>query len=105
MDAPPAAAAAADAPAAGPLPSQTLYVSNLNEKIKKGALKKSLYTLFSSHGRIIAVSASRTSSLRGQAWVVFGDVPSAAAASRQLQGFPLYDRPLVRGPEGSGGAR
>ena len=77
-------------------PSQTLYVQNLNMKIKKAELKKALYGLFTSHGRIVAISLSRTERLLGQAWVVFSDVPSAAAAKRQLQGFPLYDRPMVR---------
>jgi len=28
-------------------PSQTLYINNLNEKIKKNALKKALYIAFS----------------------------------------------------------
>ena len=77
-------------------PSQTLYVSNLNEKIKKAELKKTLYGLFTSHGRIVDISLQRTERLLGQAWIIFADVPSAAAAKRQLQGFPLYDRPLVR---------
>ena len=31
-------------------PSQTVYVNNLNEKIKKDALKKSLYSVFSQRG-------------------------------------------------------
>lgn len=91
------AASGASAPAIEE-PTQTLYVQNLNEKVKKGALKKSLYTLFASHGRIVTIYATRTPALRGQAWVVFTDIASAAAAKRQLQGSPLYDRPLVRAP-------
>jgi U2 small nuclear ribonucleoprotein B'' len=77
-------------------PSQSVYVANLNMKIKKGAMKKALYALFTAHGRIVSIALQRTEHLLGQAWVTFADIPSAAAAKRQLQGFPLYDRPLVR---------
>jgi hypothetical protein len=38
----------------------------------------------------------KSAALRGQAWVVFSDVPSATSALRALQGFNLYDRPMVR---------
>lgn len=38
----------------------------------------------------------KTTRLRGQAWVVFADVPSATSALRSLQGFTFYDRPLAR---------
>ena len=40
--------------------------------------------------------ASKTKSLRGQAWVVFEDVASATSALRQMQGFPFYDKNMVR---------
>lgn len=38
----------------------------------------------------------KSAALRGQAWVVFADVPSATSALRALQGFNFYDRPMVR---------
>jgi len=69
-------------------------VNNLADKVKKAALKKALFGAFSAHGRVVAVVASKTADLRGQAWVSFADVPAAAAALRALQGFPLYDKPL-----------
>jgi U2 small nuclear ribonucleoprotein B'' len=51
---------------------------------------------YSAFGRVLDVVCLKTSALRGQAWVVFADVPSATSALRALQGFNFYDRPLVR---------
>jgi hypothetical protein len=36
-------------------PSQTIYINNLNEKVKKAALKKSLYAVFSQFGSIVDI--------------------------------------------------
>ena len=36
-------------------PNQTLYINNLNEKVKKSALKKSLYAVFSQFGGIVEI--------------------------------------------------
>ncbi|EPS58040.1 spliceosomal protein, partial [Genlisea aurea] len=57
-------------------------------------LKRSLYALFSQFGRIVDIVALKTSKLRGQAWVVFSDVPAASNAVRQMQSFPFYDKPM-----------
>ncbi|XP_068634629.1 U2 small nuclear ribonucleoprotein B''-like [Aristolochia californica] len=75
-------------------PNQTIYVRNLNEKMKKEELKRSLYALFSQYGRILDVVALMTPKLRGQAWVVFSEVTAASAAVRQMQSFPFYDKPM-----------
>ena len=77
-------------------PNQTLYVNNLNEKLKKPALKKALFAVFSQFGRILDIVALKTLKMRGQAFVVFADVTSASNALRQMQGFPFYDKPMVR---------
>ncbi|GAB4860224.1 U2 small nuclear ribonucleoprotein B'' [Ancistrocladus abbreviatus] len=75
-------------------PNQTIYIKNLNEKVKKEELKRSLYCLFSQYGRILDVIALKTSKLRGQAWVVFSEVTAASNAVRQMQNFPFYDKPM-----------
>ncbi|CAN6467163.1 unnamed protein product [Victoria cruziana] len=75
-------------------PNQTIYIKNLNEKVKKEELKRSLYAVFSQFGRILDVVALKTSKLRGQAWVVFSEVTAASAAVRQMQSFPFYDKPM-----------
>ncbi|KAJ8608428.1 hypothetical protein CTAYLR_010330 [Chrysophaeum taylorii] len=75
-------------------PNQTVYINNLNEKIKKEVLKKSLYSVFSQFGKILDIVCCRGIRLRGQAWVVFAEVGSATNALRQMQGFPFYDKPM-----------
>nr|XP_043636534.1 U2 small nuclear ribonucleoprotein B'' [Erigeron canadensis] len=75
-------------------PNQTIYVKNLNEKVKKEELKRSLYALFSQYGRILDVVALKTVKLRGQAWIVFSEVTAASNAVRQMQNFPFYDKPM-----------
>lgn len=76
-------------------PNQTIYIRNLNEKVKKEELKRSLYCLFSQYGRILDVIALKTEKLRGQAWVVFSEVTAASNAVRQMQRFPFYDKPMM----------
>ncbi|KAL8101154.1 U2 small nuclear ribonucleoprotein B'' isoform X1 [Apium graveolens] len=75
-------------------PNQTIYIKNLNEKVKKEELKRSLYALFSQYGRILDIVALKTPKLRGQAWLVFSEVTAASNAVRQMQNFPFYDKPM-----------
>ncbi|RDD44690.1 U1 small nuclear ribonucleoprotein A [Trichoplax sp. H2] len=75
-------------------PNQTLYVNNLNEKVKKEELKKSLYAIFSQFGAILDIIAMKTLKMRGQAFVVFEDISSATNALRAMQGFPFYEKPM-----------
>tara|TARA_R110002050_G_scaffold180511_1_gene314113 strand:- start:515 stop:739 length:225 start_codon:yes stop_codon:yes gene_type:complete len=46
-------------------PSQTLYIANLREKVKKEELKKALYAIFSQFGPILDVVALKTARMRG----------------------------------------
>ncbi|XP_046371694.1 U1 small nuclear ribonucleoprotein A-like [Haliotis rufescens] len=75
-------------------PNHTVYINNLNEKIKKDELKKSLYAIFSQFGQILDIVALKTLKMRGQAFVIFKDINSAANAMRSMQGFPFYDKPM-----------
>lgn len=75
-------------------PNNTIYVNNLNEKIKKEELKKSLYAIFSQFGQIINIVALKTLKMRGQAFVIFKEISSATNALRSMQGFPFYDKPM-----------
>eukprot|EP00099_Drosophila_melanogaster_P014472 NP_511045.1 sans fille [Drosophila melanogaster] len=76
------------------LPNQTIYINNLNEKIKKEELKKSLYAIFSQFGQILDIVALKTLKMRGQAFVIFKEIGSASNALRTMQGFPFYDKPM-----------
>jgi len=75
-------------------PNHTIYINNLNEKVKKEELKKSLYAIFSQFGPILDIVSLKTLKLRGQAWVVFKEINSATNALRSMQGFPFYDKPM-----------
>ncbi|KEH30885.1 RNA recognition motif [Medicago truncatula] len=72
---------------ANPEPAQnmTIYINNLNEKIKIDELKKSLHAVFSQFKKILEVLAFKTLIHKGQAWVIFEDVTSASNALRQMQ--------------------
>lgn len=74
--------------------NHTIYINNLNEKIKKDELKKSLYAIFSQFGQILDILVSRSLKMRGQAFVIFKEVSSATNALRSMQGFPFYDKPM-----------
>jgi len=75
-------------------PNHTIYINNLNEKIKKEDLKKSLYAIFSQFGNILEIVALKTLKMRGQAFVVFKDITAASTAVKSMQGFPFYDKPM-----------
>uniref|UniRef100_A0A3Q1AN29 U1 small nuclear ribonucleoprotein A n=1 Tax=Amphiprion ocellaris TaxID=80972 RepID=A0A3Q1AN29_AMPOC len=74
--------------------NHTIYINNLNEKIKKDELKKSLYAIFSQFGQILDILVARYLKMKGQAFVIFKEVNSASNALRSMQGFPFYDKPM-----------
>lgn len=74
--------------------NHTIYINNLNEKIKKDELKKSLYAIFSQFGQILDILVARNIKMKGQAFVIFKEVNSASNALRSMQGFPFYDKPM-----------
>lgn len=76
-------------------PSHTIYINNLNEKVKKDELKKSLYAIFSQFGQILDIVALKTLKMRGQAFIIFKEIGSATNALRTMQGFPFYDKPMT----------
>ncbi len=47
-------------------PNQTIYINNINEKVKKDVLKKQLYMLFSQYGKVKQIVACKGIKLRGQ---------------------------------------
>lgn len=75
-------------------PNPTLYVNNINEKIKIDELKKALFHVFSQFGPIVEISAFKDLRRRGQAWVVFETVASAAKALTEMANFSFYGKPL-----------
>jgi U2 small nuclear ribonucleoprotein B'' len=84
------------ASSSGPLPpNTTLYVKNIPNKIKKVEIKRQLYCLFITYGKILDIVATKIGSMKGQAFIVFTDLASSTAALRAMDGFIFYDKPLV----------
>jgi len=76
-------------------PNQTLFVKNLNGKLKLHDLKANLYELFTRYGDIHEVVASLTPGKRGFAFVVFHEIGMATNALRALQNYKFFERELV----------
>lgn len=76
-------------------PNPTLYIRNIDWKVKKGLLKRALYTLFTRHGKVLEIVALRKDGLRGQAFVIMGDVQSATMAMQAEQGLTFFGKDLV----------
>jgi len=91
---------------------ETLYIQNLNEKIKpEGGLrsfndlghtktiptvmKASLRGLFKVYGEVLDVVAHNNLRMRGQAFVSFASADIAKNAMKEVQRFPLYAKPMV----------
>ena len=77
-------------------PNHTLYVNNLNDKMKKPDLKKALYYLFGQYGGIVDIIASREPKMRGQAFIIYKDIVSSTTAYRALQNYQLFDKVLKK---------
>ena len=54
----------------GVQPNQTIYINNINDKIKLPEIKKGLYHVFGAYGNIIEVVVRPVIKCRGQAWCV-----------------------------------
>ncbi|KAI1786692.1 RNA-binding domain-containing protein [Ganoderma leucocontextum] len=75
-------------------PNTTLYIKNLNDKVKKDELRTQLFALLTTYGRIIDVVALKGQKMKGQAFVVFTDFAGATAAMRGCEGMVFYDKPM-----------
>ncbi|KAF2239963.1 RNA-binding domain-containing protein [Viridothelium virens] len=75
-------------------PNQTVYVRNLEERVKPEELKEALNEVFSTFGTIIDIVAKRNLRAKGQAFVVYDSVESAQEAIDEIQGFELFEKPM-----------
>jgi U2 small nuclear ribonucleoprotein B'' len=76
-------------------PNPTLYIKNIDWKIKKNLLRRALYSLFTRHGKVIDIITSRKDNLRGQAFVIMEDINAATAALNAEQGFTFFGKDMV----------
>lgn len=80
-----------------PLPSdagQTLYIQNLNEKVRLETMKATLTNLFSNYGTVLSVTSHTNLRMRGQAFVALDNVQAADKARREAHLFPLYGKAM-----------
>merc|ERR1712227_228836 len=75
-------------------PCHTIYINNINDKVKKVELLRQVYALTSTYGQVIDIMISKAPKLRGQAFVTYKEIADASSAIKRLQGFPFYDKPL-----------
>lgn len=71
---------------------QTLHVGNLDDKVSKNELRRTLYEYFTQFGLVTDVVAVKSERGRGQAFVVFDDVVIADSARRATEGKMLYGK-------------
>ncbi|KAI9667899.1 MAG: hypothetical protein M1821_000719 [Bathelium mastoideum] len=83
------AAAMAETP-----PNETVYVRNLEERIKPDQLKEALSEIFGEFGNIVDIVAKRNLKAKGQAFIVYDSVDAAQSAIDEVQGFELFDKPM-----------
>ena len=76
------------------LPNHTLYIQNLNEKIKLDELKQNLYHLFSQFGDILEIHARRSFRMKGQAFIIFRDIISATNAKFGMNNAILFGKTM-----------
>ncbi|KAI0012217.1 RNA recognition domain-containing protein [Xylariaceae sp. FL0662B] len=72
----------------------TVYVRNLEERVKPEPLKQALMAIFSEYGNVIDVVAKTNLKAKGQAFIVFDRPESALQAVEEVQGFELFEKPI-----------
>jgi len=74
--------------------SHTLYLRGLDQKMHPDRLRMLLYASFSRFGEILDIVCTRRFKLRGQAWIVFREVPHAAEALKRMEGVTMFGKPV-----------
>ncbi|KAI5305300.1 hypothetical protein KEM56_004786 [Ascosphaera pollenicola] len=76
-------------------PNNTVYVRNLEERMKIEELKESLQGIFEEFGTIVQIIAKTNLRAKGQAFIVFDNVESAAKAIDEVNDFDLFEKPMI----------
>ncbi|RPB29384.1 small nuclear ribonucleo protein U [Terfezia boudieri ATCC MYA-4762] len=76
-------------------PNNTVYIRNLEESIAIPLLKTTLQSIFAQYGTIIDIVAKKNLRAKGQAFIVFDTTEAAEKAIREVQGFSLFEKPMV----------
>jgi RNA recognition motif-containing protein len=76
------------------LTGSSVYVQNLEERVKLETLTEALRTIFSEFGSVIDIVAKKNLRAKGQAFVVFENPESARDAIEEIDGFELFGKPM-----------
>lgn len=76
------------------IPISTVYVQNLEERVKLETLLEALKILFSEYGAVVDIVAKKRLRARGQAFIVFDRPEDAENAMSNMQGFQLFGKPM-----------
>ena len=94
-------------------PCHTIYINNINDKIKKMELLRQIYSLCSTYGqvkfqivvrlplkfiifKVLDIMISKAPKLRGQAFVTFKEISDASAAIKRLQVITVKNKSHVQ---------
>ena len=58
-------------------------------------MKEALAEIFSEYGSVVDLVAKKNLKAKGQAFIVFDDVEAAERAIKEVQGFELFDKPMI----------
>jgi U2 small nuclear ribonucleoprotein B'' len=72
----------------------TLYVKNLNDKVRPNEMRRSLYLLMSEFGPVVDVAVHKSDKGRGQAWITFADQNTAVTALQRLGQVTMYEKTI-----------
>ncbi|GAB5034517.1 u1 small nuclear ribonucleoprotein a-like [Nannochloropsis oceanica] len=75
-------------------PTATVYVNNINEKVRGEKLMQGLKQVFTPIGKVKKIHARKSLKLRGQAFIIYDRVVDAQSAVTKLQGFSFYGKSL-----------
>jgi U2 small nuclear ribonucleoprotein B'' len=83
-------------------PKNTLYIKNLNEKVRVDGrqplttdLKQTLFLIFSRFGKVLNITAKHNIRMRGQAFVTFETKEEAREARETLNKALLFKKEMV----------
>ncbi|RYN43205.1 hypothetical protein AA0113_g10461 [Alternaria arborescens] len=79
-------------PSKYPVPIETIYVNNLEERVKIDTMKQALTRVFQYYGPILDVIAKSSLKRKGQAFIVFDSEKAALEAVEEMNGFEMYGK-------------
>ncbi|KAF2273561.1 U2 small nuclear ribonucleoprotein B [Westerdykella ornata] len=81
-------------PSKYPVPIETVYVNNLEERIKIDTMKQALHAVFDHYGPILDIVAKKSLKRKGQAFIVFDSQKSCLDAIEEMTGFEMYGKKM-----------